>query len=181
MNDPGRPATLLASLPSRLIAEVLDRLPVWISLAAFQIGLRMDLATFGVLWVTVFLFSFAWSIAALWLFRRGQTPGKRIMGIRVIKRNGDPAGWWRMFARETLIKWFLIPNGVAFAWSFIRSPGYVGLDFWNIAYGLWSLSHLAVDIIGIAMIVGYLFPLWDRNQQALHDKAVGTAVVSARI
>ena len=177
MNDQGRPATLLAGLPSRLIAEVLDRLPVWISIAVYQTSLRMDLAAFAVLWLTLFLFSLTWVTAAFWLFRRGQTPGKRLMGIRVVKRNGDPAGWWRMFARETLIKWFLILNGVAFAWYFINTD--LG-SVWSLTDGLWSSLHLVLDIIGIAMIVGYLFPLWDRNQQALHDKVVGTAVVSAQ-
>ena len=164
---------MLAGLPSRLIAEALDRLPIWTFLAAYQTGLQMDLQAQVVLWVTWFLFSFAWLIAALWLFRRGQTPGKRIMGIRVVKRNGDPAGWWRMFARESLIKWFLILNGLVFAWSLI------GLG-WSLTYGLWSSLLLVLNIFGIAMVVGYLLSLWDKNRQALHDKVVGTAVVRAR-
>ena len=180
LNNQERTAHLLAGLPSRLIAEALDRLPIWTSLAAYQIGLRMDLEAQVVLWVTWFFFSFAWLIAALWLFSRGQTPGKRLMGIRVIKRNGDPAVWWRMFARETLIKWFLILNGLWFAWSFIGFPGQTGLGSWSLTYGLWSSLLLALDILGIAMVVGYLLPLWDRNRQALHDKVMGTAVVSAR-
>ena len=33
---------------------------------------------------------------ALW---RGQTPGKRVMGIRVIRPNGKPVGWWAAFER----------------------------------------------------------------------------------
>lgn len=180
MNNQG-PATLLAGLPSRLIAEALDRLPIWTSLAAYQTGLRMDLEAQVVLWVTWFLFSFAWLIAALWLFRRGQTPGKRLMGIRVVKRNGDPAGWWRTFARETLIKWFLILNGLGFAWSFIKSPGHTDLGLvWSLTNGLWGSLLLALDILGIVMAVGYLLPLWDRNRQALHDKMMGTAVVRTR-
>ena len=168
---------MLAGLPSRLIAEALDRLPVWLQIAVYSPFIRMDEVieiSFLAAWL---LFSFTWVTAAFWLFRRGQTPGKRLMGIRVVKRNGDPAGWWRMFARETLIKWFLILNGVAFAWSFINTD--LG-SVWSLTDGLWSSLHLVLDIIGIAMIVGYLFPLWDRNHQALHDKVMGTAVVSAR-
>jgi uncharacterized RDD family membrane protein YckC len=33
---------------------------------------------------------------ALW---RGQTPGKKLMGIRVIRLNGKPIGWWVSFER----------------------------------------------------------------------------------
>ena len=31
---------------------------------------------------------------------RGQTPGKQLVGIRAVKRNGDPAGWGTTFIRE---------------------------------------------------------------------------------
>ena len=31
---------------------------------------------------------------------RGQTPGKQLLGIRAVCRNGDPAGWGRTFVRE---------------------------------------------------------------------------------
>lgn len=175
---------MLASLPSRLIAEALDRLPIWLYLAAYSPFIRMDMDTQLLFLAGLLLFSLAWATAAFWLFRRGQTPGKRLMGIKVVKRNGDPAGWWRMFARETLIKWFLVLNGLEFASSFIRFPGYVSLGFvWLLADLLFTLPPLLLFILnsfGIAMIVGYLFPLLDRNRQALHDKVMGTAVVRAR-
>ena len=31
---------------------------------------------------------------------RGQTPGKQLVGIRVVKRDGVPAGWGTTFVRE---------------------------------------------------------------------------------
>ena len=31
---------------------------------------------------------------------RGQTPGKQLLGIRAVKRNGSPAGWGITFIRE---------------------------------------------------------------------------------
>ncbi len=139
-------------------------MPIWTSLAAYQTGLRMDLEAQVVLWVTWFLFSFAWVIAALWLFRKGQTPGKRLMGIRVVRRNGDPVGWWRMFAREVLIKWFLI--GIGFL--------AMAVDYFFL-YSLFTLTSFS-----LAIAVDYLWPLWDRRRQALHDKVMGTAVVRAR-
>ena len=31
---------------------------------------------------------------------RGQTPGKQLLGVRAVKRNGDHAGWGSTFVRE---------------------------------------------------------------------------------
>ena len=39
---------------------------------------------------------------------RGQTPGKQIVGIRVIKDNGEPSGWGYTFLREFVIKGILV-------------------------------------------------------------------------
>lgn len=41
-----------------------------------------------------------------------------------------------------------------------------------------ALRHLA-HIVDIVAIVGFLFPLWDRNRQTLADKIMGTVVVRA--
>lgn len=171
---------MLASLPSRLIAEALDRLPIWLYVAAYSPFIQMDMDTQLLFLAGLLLFWLAWATAAFWLFRRGQTPGKRLMGIKVVKRNGDPAGWWRMFARETLIKWFLVLNGLQFAWYFILFRDIPDLVFEVSPYGLWSSLLLVLDIFGVAMAVGYLLPLWERNRRALHDKVMGTVVVRAR-
>ncbi len=168
LNNQGSPEQLLASLPSRLIAEVLDRLPIWLYLAPYSSIIRVDMDTQLIISAGLLLFSLAWATAAFWLFRRGQTPGKRLMGIRVVKRNGDPAGWWRMFARETLIKWFLILNGLVWL------PADLLLDL------LPPLLLFILNSFGIVIAVGYLLPLWERNRRALHDKVVGTVVVRAR-
>lgn len=42
---------------------------------------------------------------------RGQTPGKQLLGIRAVKRHGDPAGWGITFVREVIknvAHWFII-------------------------------------------------------------------------
>ena len=38
-----------------------------------------------------------WWLIAL---RRGQTPGKQLLGIRAMHRNGEPAGWLITFVRS---------------------------------------------------------------------------------
>lgn len=45
---------------------------------------------------------FGWGalyFTALLVLGRGQTPGKRIMGVRVIRLDGKPIGWWYAFER----------------------------------------------------------------------------------
>jgi len=85
-----------------------------------------------------------------WLFAlgRGQTPGKQIVGIRVIKDDGTPSDWGYTFLREFVVKFFF-------------------------------LGLLSQVTIGIAWLVDYLWPLWDREKkmQTLHDKLLGTLVV----
>lgn len=41
---------------------------------------------------------------ALMLFGRGRTPGKRLLGLRVVKESGQPAGFATMLFREWLGK-----------------------------------------------------------------------------
>jgi hypothetical protein len=61
-------------------------------------GLRLVLAGFaddlgvGFGWSAVYFTAFL----ALW---RGQTPGKRIAGVRVLRLDGKPLGWWMSFER----------------------------------------------------------------------------------
>jgi hypothetical protein len=67
---------------------------------------------------------------------RGQTPGKRLVGTRVIRLDGRPVGWWLSFER----------------------------------FGSYFASF-STGLLGFAQI------FWDRNRQALHDKAVETVVI----
>ena len=89
--------------------------------------------------------------AVWWLFalRRGQTPGKQMVGIRVVKDDGEPSGWGYTFLREFVIKGLL--------------GGFLS--------GMTGGIYFAAD---------HLWPLWDRDRQALHDKMIGTLVVQSR-
>ena len=82
---------------------------------------------------------FGWGalyFTTLLVLGRGQTPGKRILGLRVIRLDAKPIGWWLAFER----------------------------------FGSYFAS-LSTGLLGFAQI------FWDRNRQALHDKAVETVVV----
>ncbi|GIH23720.1 hypothetical protein Aph01nite_20300 [Acrocarpospora phusangensis] len=85
--------------------------------------------------------------------RDGQTIGKKVMKIRVVKLGGSVHGG---LDTETLAKRI----GVLFG------PQLLGFNF--------ALNALA----GLFMLVNGLWPLWDKPlQQAIHDKVAGTVVV----
>lgn len=75
---------------------------------------------------------------------RGQTPGKRAVGIYVARSDGTRLGYGRAFGRY----------GVEFA---------IGL-----------LGGLALSI---PQLLDVLWPLWDDQNQTLHDKAVDSVVL----
>ena len=82
---------------------------------------------------------FALYFTAFTVLGRGQTPGKRLLGIKVIRLDNRPIGWWPAFER----------------------------------FGGYAASF-SIGLLGFAQV------LWDRNRQALHDKAIGTVVVRLR-
>lgn len=45
-----------------------------------------------------------YAIGTLYLWTRGTTPAKRMLGMYVITEDGEPAGFWRMACRETVCK-----------------------------------------------------------------------------
>ena len=49
------------------------------------------------------------------VLRRGQTPGKRLVGIRVVNQDGTSVSWTMMFIREGLkTMLYLMPFGIVF-------------------------------------------------------------------
>lgn len=157
----------LATFLQRLMAHALDTLlfylPLLVFLATFGFGfimavnngpsavegkgaLKMVLIAVMVVSLVLTLGYVVWWLIAL---GRGQTPGKQLVGIRVIKANGEPSGWGYTFVREFIIK------------------GLLG--------GL--LSSITG---GVYWVVDHLWPLWDGNSQALHDKMMSTLVVLSR-
>ena len=85
-----------------------------------------------------------------WLFAlgRGQTPGKQIVGIRVIKDDGSPSGWGYTFLREFVIKFLLL--------GFLSRVTFGISQLVDYLWPLWDRSA---------------------KMQTLHDKLLGTLVV----
>ena len=88
-----------------------------------------------------------------WLFAlgRGQTPGKQIVGICVIKDNGEPSGWGYTFLREFVVKCLFL--GLLFQVT-------IGIA-WMVD-SLWPLWDR------------------DEKMQTIHDKLLGTLVIRSR-
>ena len=118
-----------------------------VSIAAFVLLGTIGIIVVGTLVIALIGYIVWWLFALRW----GQTPGKQIVGIRVIKDDGEPSGWGYTFLREFVIKFLL-------------------------------LGALSGPTYGIARLVDYLWPLWDRAEkmQTLHDKMLGTIVVRNR-
>ena len=95
----------LASPGKRLGAYVLDLLVpgVALFLILFVAGAGFATQTGGgaalgsVVGVAMFAGYWLWAFV---LFTRGTTPGKRLLGMRVVQENGTPAGFFTMLIRE---------------------------------------------------------------------------------
>lgn len=104
----------VAGLGSRLIAVMVDSLiqaailvPVLIGFLVGGIGgtgeaVALAVLVFAILWLYFPLFEALWA---------GRTPGKRAQGIRVIRTNGQPAGFAAIMVRNLvrILDVFLLP------------------------------------------------------------------------
>ena len=74
-----------------------------------------------------------------WVHYDGATPGKKLLGIKITRENGEK---------------------ITYPVAFIRYIGYL-------------LSSVTIFFFGL----GFLWVVWDKKKQALHDKIAGTIVV----
>ncbi len=131
---------------------------------------------------------FGWLIALLLLAPRGQTLGKQMVGLYVMREDGSRAGGSYTLLREVIVK------GVLFGWGLGLLAGMVGdigvLSFITNAAGslaevvgdisvLGFITHVAESIASVHSLLWLLAALWcvwDRDRQCLWDKVVSTHV-----
>jgi len=102
----------------------------------------------GALLGAVTAFAVSLLYAPAWMARtNGRTLGRQLLGIRVVRANGRPTGFWWSALRESVLK-TLVFGGVG----------------WGATFGL-------------AWLVDVLWPLWDDENRALHDIIVDSRVV----
>lgn len=157
MEQSSDPMPAKAAWIDRLIAELIDGI-AW-ALALLPVA-ALGAVAFGVVGtalvgVVLFLVGLAASIGAVvWVASRyqdGQSVGKRVMGTQVVRAaDGVPLN----LASNLFVRAILVKGLV------VGAAGSITFQvFW---------------------LVNYLWPLWDANLQAVHDKMVGTYVVKLR-
>ena len=147
-DGPDRPTQDLAGWGSRFAAYLLDALILLLPLAVFfaiVIATNPDddsgaWAVLGLAYLATIVLPFVY-FTVMHGGERGQTYGKRALGIRVVDQNGGSIGYGSAFGR--------------YAITFL--------------FGLFVLP----------VVLDYLWPLWDRRNQALHDKVASSLVVRA--
>ena len=91
--------------------------------------------------------------------RGGQTPAKRLLGMRVVDGEGRPASLRRMVFRDVALK-------VLF---------FVLLDLLLLSMEVEGGLNLALAGV-VAWLAAALWCVWDGNRQCLWDKVAGTRV-----
>jgi uncharacterized RDD family membrane protein YckC len=108
----------LAGWWSRVGAAVLDGLILFVPVALLAGGgIALALDGSGAAEVIGWIVAGVAYVAALTLYspvlmrragaHNGQTWGRQIVGIRVVRDNREPLGFWFAFLREVVVKWFL--------------------------------------------------------------------------
>lgn len=103
--------TKLASPGRRLGAFMLD-----VAIPMFAILFMLGLAGVSKSFFLGFLLFVGYIIWAVRLFSRGTTPGKSLLGMRVVKEAGPAAGFGTMLLRETIGKWI---SGLIFSLGYL--------------------------------------------------------------
>ncbi|MDH5756738.1 MAG: RDD family protein [Nitrospinota bacterium] len=178
-----------ATFPKRLLALILDMVILWlvfqaaglvlgisISLAPIQFQVSESHFSFGFAFSYDGLVQFSCYMAAIIYFavfhgRYGQSLGKMVLGIKLIKLDGRPAGF-----RQAIIRAIILIGPVSFvplfryyAWEMINET-----KSWN--YMLYiEFVHIPVLLL---LLTSGLLALIDRaEQKSLHDRLAATRVV----
>ncbi len=131
----------------------------WSRLGAFALD-------YLIIWLTV---GVGWLICLALVAPRGQSPGKSLLGLYIVRTTGEPAAVRHVWLREC--GWDAA-IGIAAA-ALLALLGAVA-DSVGELFLLWfwlTVLFWAVSFCDAAWV------LWDRDRQTLHDKVLGTFVV----
>ena len=114
------PIKRLAAIFADLLIPLLTIWPLFLfsggaGLAAEQGGMVSRIVASIAMIVAMIVF-FAYVGYAVSLFAKGQTPGKKLVGIQVITQDGEPAGFFTMLVREWIGRWI---SGMVFGLGYI--------------------------------------------------------------
>ncbi|MCL2139829.1 MAG: RDD family protein, partial [Treponema sp.] len=120
-----------AGICARFCAYLIDTLIKWIGLTVFYFIFAIFLRGTGGFWILLLVyFVMDWFYHVFFdLFFRGQSPGKRVLGLRVVQSDGSPVSAGASFIRNLLrfvdgyIGLYLIAFLSASASEAFRRPG----------------------------------------------------------
>ena len=123
-----------------------------------------QLVIFAVLTVPVTVWLAGWEASP-----GGATPGKRLLGLRVLTSSGDRLSWPRSLLRTALK--FTLPWELAHTawWNLLLRSGHHGA----------VLDRLLLSLVGAAIAV-YLVSLFVGSRRAPYDRVTGTYVTASK-
>lgn len=122
----------------------------------------------GLLCVIAALIYFVYIPVKVW---PGQTVGKRVSHVRVVRMNGEPVGFGRMFVRIALIGFLLEGSGFVVS-RYIREMAVLTTRI-DVNY-YWEIAAVVITL------VSGLLAMFHPSRRALHDFVAGTQVVPAK-
>ena len=140
-----------ALIPARLVANASGDGGLQDTVIAMAFWFVITLGGLAVWWIVLFVM----------VARSGQTPGKRVVGLRIVNRDGAALGWGRAFVRFTAGRSAIAIPGVAFL----------------LAEGSVEVLFLVGALVVTAL---YACILFDGARRGLADRLVGSFVVQAR-
>ena len=112
----GRLASPFKRLAAYVLEAVILAVVFWLSIMAIVAG------DAGAVTVLGFFLAAAYAALALGLFAQGTSPGKKVLGMRVVKEDGTAANWPTMFIREVVGKQIsLLFLSLGFLWILFDS------------------------------------------------------------
>ena len=116
----------------------------------------------------------AWLVTGLFFdWKRGQSLGKYMLGLRVVRSDGRPAGFSRHLAHWLALHPLLFHPVVAGFWALFT---WASVSFTeNTAVYLCGLA--ATLLCFLAPLVNFAFALGDPQRRGVHDLIAGTKVV----
>ena len=176
-----------AGLEARITAFIFDTIvllafaAVFVIVALLQLLLRSDFgdvdppdSAYCTAWLIIVAVIPFWLVFNLWLqLWRGQSVGKYIIGIRVVRTDGRALGAFGAFWRLLLLNPLLFHPILMLPWALLAVFSFsltVNAIVLILAGTLMVLSLVATPIALVAV-------LSDGQRRALHDRIVGTLVV----
>ena len=119
------------------------------------------LISFSIPVLAIILF---WAINFPLIHKYGQTVGKRLLYIKIVRSNGTPASVWRIFFIRYLLVFLL--------WLTIFIISCETLPF-------ICIFLVLPPVLPAFIILAHVFPIFSKSYRCLHDVFAGTIVVKA--